>query len=1367
MGKNGKKIYLGLDIGTDSVGYAVTDDQYNLLKFHGDDAWGAHVFDEASLNAERRSFRSARRRLDRRQQRVSLIQELFANEIGKFDPKFFTRIRESYLYRDECGDKYILFNDEKYNDSNYYDEYPTIHHLITELMHSSEPHDVRLVYIACAWLVAHRGHFFSNISKDNVSQIKDFSQAYDKFMSFFTENGFNMPWGKIDKDALSEALKKKTSITNKTKDLINILNGGKKPSNLSVGGEIDEDFPFSLEGIIKLLAGGKYSLKDLFGKDEYDNLENKSISLGMEDDKLSAVMADIGEDYALISALRGLFDWSVLVDVLGDEATISDAKVKVYEQHKDDLKLLKDIVRKYIPNKYKDVFRAVDKDNYAVYSHHSEEANRKSMKKKSKKEDFSKFIISVVKDIEADESDEAAVADMRRRLELQTFLPKQKDTDNRVIPHQLYWYELSRILDNAEKYLPFLSEKDSDGLSVSKKIIDTFLFRVPYFVGPLNSKSDHAWLVRKQNGKIYPWNFSQMVDLDASEEEFIKRMTNTCTYLPGEPVLPKDSLAYHKFTVLNEINNLRINGERISVDLKQRIYEEVFLQKKKVTRKYLLTWLICNGFLEKGKEDTISGIDEEIHSNLIPQISFKRILESKTITEKDVERIIERASYAEDKTRLSGWLEKTYPQIREEDRRYICSIKISEFGRLSRKFLCEMEGVDKSSGEVMTVLSALWNTQYNLMELISSGDCGFTFNESIIEFRKEYYADHKTSFEERLDEMYLSNSVKRSVYRTIDIVKDVKKAFGDPDKIFVEMARGGSAEQKGKRTQSRKQQILDLYAKCKDEDVRILKKTLEDMGEAADSKLQGDKLFLYYMQLGKSLYSGKPIDLDRLGNSTYCDIDHIYPQAYVKDDSIINNKVLVFSEENGAKGDKYPIADDIRHKMQGYWSMLRDAGLLSDEKYKRLTRATPFTDEEKRGFINRQITETTQSTKAVATLLKEFFPDTEIVYSKARMTSEFRQEFEIYKSRLFNDLHHAVDAYLNIVVGNVYSMKFTKNFRLDQSYSIKTKTVFTHPVVCNGKTVWDGENMLAKVKKTATRNTAHFTKYSFFKKGGLFNQMPVRADTGLTPLKKGLQTEKYGGYNKAGMMFYIPVKYRAGKKIEIIIMSVELLFGKRFLDDEKFAREYSFRRIKDIIGKDVDEISFPMGMRPWKVNTVLSLDGFRICITGIGSGGKCLSAQPIMQYSDEAEWKYYLKKIEMLVEKIKRNPKYVYDEEYDKVSCKKNIELYERYVKKLSDSIYSKRVNNPLSIISNGEKKFKDMDVISQAKMLLNIHLVFGRMTGGCDLEAIGGSKHSAATVNFSSSISNWVKNYKEVRVIDNTASGLWEKQSQNLLELL
>lgn len=51
-----------------------------------------------------------------------------------------------------------------------------------------------------------------------------------------------------------------------------------------------------------------------------------------------------------------------------------------------------------------------------------------------------------------------------------------------------------------------------------------------------------------------------------------------------------------------------------------------------------------------------------------------------------------------------------------------------------------------------------------------------------------------------------------------------------------------------------------------------------------------------------------------------------------------------------------------------------------------------------------------------------------------------------------NDLHHAKDAYLNIVVGNSYYVKFTKsvaNFIREnpgRSYTLKTKELFAHDI---------------------------------------------------------------------------------------------------------------------------------------------------------------------------------------------------------------------------------------------------------------------------------------------------------------------------------
>lgn len=295
---------------------------------------------------------------------------------------------------------------------------------------------------------------------------------------------------------------------------------------------------------------------------------------------------------------------------------------------------------------------------------------------------------------------------------------------------------------------------------------------------------------------------------------FIRRMTNKCTYLPGEDVLPKDSLCYQKFMVLNELNNLKIDGRKVPVEVKQGIYHELFEKKKKVRRKDIEEYLISNNYLAKGSTELISGIDEQVHSCLSSYSAFRNLLSREILSENDVEKIIERASYAEDKSRVKKWLRKEYPDLSQDDVRYITKIKIKEFGKLSRTFLTELKGCNKQDGEMTTILRIMWETNDNLMEILSDK---YTFREAVEAFTQEYYTGKKKSLKERLDEMRVSNSVRRPVYRTLAVVKDIEKAFGKPDKIFVEMTRGGQTDQKRKRTKSRKQQILDLYDKCKDD----------------------------------------------------------------------------------------------------------------------------------------------------------------------------------------------------------------------------------------------------------------------------------------------------------------------------------------------------------------------------------------------------------------------------------------------------------------------------------------------------------------------------------------------------------------------
>lgn len=176
--------------------------------------------------------------------------------------------------------------------------------------------------------------------------------------------------------------------------------------------------------------------------------------------------------------------------------------------------------------------------------------------------------------------------------------------------------------------------------------------------------------------------------------------------------------------------------------------------------------------------------------------------------------------------------------------------------------------------------------------------------------------------------------------------------------------------------------------------------------------------------------------------------------------------------------------------MKYTWKVLRDEGLITEEKYKRLTGRNPFTDEQKAGFIARQLVETGQGTKGVADLLTALLPDTKLVYSKAGNVSDFRKKYDIPKSRLINDFHHAHDAYLNIVVGNIYFTKFTSNplnyirkecSSKDNKYQYNLGNMYKWDVKRDGKTAWiaakEGETgTIATVKKMLSRNTPTLTR---------------------------------------------------------------------------------------------------------------------------------------------------------------------------------------------------------------------------------------------------------------------------------------------------
>ena len=147
-------------------------------------------------------------------------------------------------------------------------------------------------------------------------------------------------------------------------------------------------------------------------------------------------------------------------------------------------------------------------------------------------------------------------------------------------------------------------------------------------------------------------------------------------------------------------------------------------------------------------------------------------------------------------------------------------------------------------------------------------------------------SDSNIPMKTMVENLYVSPKVKRPIYQSLKIVKEIVKIMGcAPKKFFVEVARG--PEEK-KRTVSRKAKLVELYKNCKKESEELYNQLVE----TPENEFKRDKLYLYYTQFGKCMYTGEPISLDSLYDNNIYDIDHIFPRSKVKDDSL-DNRVLV------------------------------------------------------------------------------------------------------------------------------------------------------------------------------------------------------------------------------------------------------------------------------------------------------------------------------------------------------------------------------------------------------------------------------------------------------------------------------------------
>ena len=570
-------------------------------------------------------------------------------------------------------------------------------------------------------------------------------------------------------------------------------------------------------------------------------------------------------------------------------------------------------------------------------------------------------------------------------------------------------------------------------------------------------------------------------------------------------------------------------------------------------------------------------------------------------------------------------------------------------------------------------------------------------------------------------------------------------SHGAPKRVFIEMAR---EKQESKRIGSRKKQLLDLYKVCKNEE----KSWISELSNREDHELRSDKLYLYYTQKGKCMYSGDTIELENLWNDY--DIDHIYPQSKIMDDSL-DNRVLVRKELNAEKSDYYPIKKEIREKMKPFWKGLVDGGFISKEKYNRLVRHTEFEVHELAGFIQRQLVETRQSTKAVAEILKILLPETEIVYTKAKNVSNFRQTFDLIKVRELNDLHHAKDAYLNIVVGNTYFVKFTK----DASWFIKEnpgrtynlQKMFTqHDIQRGGEVAWKigKSGTISTVKYYMSRNDILVTRRAYETKGGLFDQQLMKKGKGQVPIKakdERLQSiEKYGGYNKATGTYYMLVesKDKKGKTIRTIEY-VPLYLKDAIESNEKAAISY--------LVKERGLVDPVIRLKKIKTESLFKVDGFKMWLTGRKGEQLCLkNANQLLLSKDEVA---ILKKVLKYTNRVKEN-KALKLTAWDELSEESLMKLYDVFLNKIRKTIYGARLSAQEVTLREKRNVFEKITDEEKCLVLAEILHMFQCQSNSANLKLISGPGNAGIL-----SLNRNITKYKKIFLINQSVTGIYEQE--------
>ena len=519
-----------------------------------------------------------------------------------------------------------------------------------------------------------------------------------------------------------------------------------------------------------------------------------------------------------------------------------------------------------------------------------------------------------------------------------------------------------------------------------------------------------------------------MTQRPALSGDAVQKMLGHCTFEPTEPKAAKNTYTAERFIWLTKLNNVRIleqGSERPLTDTERAMLMDEPYRKSK------LTYAQARKLLDLDDTAFFKGLrygkDNAEASTLMEMKAYHAI-----------SRALEKEELKDKKSPLN-----LSPELQDEIGTAFSLFKTDEdiTGRLKDRVQPEiLEALLKHISFDKFVQISL----KALRRIVPLMEQGKRYDEACAEIYGDHYGKKNTE-----EEIYLppipadeirNPVVLRALSQARKVINGVVRRYGSPARIHIETAR-----EVGKSFKDRKEIEKRQEENRKDREkaaAKFREYFPNFVGEPKSKDIL--KLRLYEQQHGKCLYSSKEINLGRLNEKGYVEIDHALPFSRTWDDSF-NNKVLVLGSENQNKGNQTPYeyfnGKENSREWQEFKARVETSRFPRSKKQRILLQKF---DED--GFKERNLNDT----RYVNRFLCQFVADHMLLTGKGKrrvfasngqITNLLRGFWGLRKVRAENDRHHALDAVVVACSTVAMQQKITRFVRYKEMNAFDGKTI--------------------------------------------------------------------------------------------------------------------------------------------------------------------------------------------------------------------------------------------------------------------------------------------------------------------------------------